>query len=83
MEEKLNKILEELTCEEKDLLYRKLWYNYVLQDAQDVIENYLDIDVEKSNEMAKEVARKYVYEAEYDCNLSYWTNIEELIKLIK
>lgn len=79
MNEKLNKILESLSYEEKDLLYRKLWYDYVLEDVKEVIEDS-DISIKNPDKIAKEIARKYVYDGDYDCELSYWNNIEILLQ---
>lgn len=79
MNEKLNKILESLSYEEKDLLYRKLWYNYVLEDVQEVIENS-DISINNPDAIANVVAKKYVYDGDYDCEKTYWDNIEYLLQ---
>ena len=73
MNTKLTNILNSLSTSEKDELYRALWLEYVKED----IRNY----DESLDEGAVEViASRYVYDVDYDCNLSYWDNIENLIE---
>lgn len=64
---------------DKDYAYRVLWKEYVIKDVKDVMErddefssmNEGDIDI---------VADRFVFEGEYDCNRSYWDNIESLCR---
>lgn len=76
IEQKINTILKDLTEEEKDAIYRKLWYNHVLEDVYSFAN---DEDIEITDDIAENVAYRYVYEGDYDCNLSYWSNIKNLI----
>lgn len=73
MNTKLTNILNSLSALEKDELYRALWLEYVKED----IRNY---DESLDESMVEVVASRYVYDGDYDCNLSYWDNIENLIK---
>ncbi len=41
--------------------------------------DYLDEDQYLSDDRIENIANRYVYEGRYDCNLSYWQNIENLI----
>lgn len=47
--------------------------------ADDVRSHALDLDVELSEGEVDYVVQRYVLDGEYDCNLSYWQNIENLI----
>lgn len=77
---KVKTLLASLSAEEKDMVYRKLWYEHVLEDALSFM---TENDHEVSEEVAKEVATRYVYDGRYDCNDSYWTNIKLLIEEVE
>lgn len=74
-------IVKSLSDVDKDRLYRRLWLDYVIADVIDFCENndipYTDED------FPDKVARRYVYDNKYDCNLSYWTNIENLVETVR
>lgn len=67
-----DKIINSLSPVQKDLIYRKLWYDHVLEDVDSTFENITD-------DIKEEVARRYVYDGDYDCNLSYWNNLQVLV----
>lgn len=70
-------LYEALTAEQKDYLYRMAWYENVFED---VTGRLLDRDITDEDDAIKStVAHRYVYEGDYDCNLSYWDNIDNLI----
>lgn len=84
MNERLEKIMHALKADEKDMLYRHLWKQYVLEDMHSFIEilnfeGFLECDVE--DEILDYAANLYVYEGEYDCNLTYWDNIGNVIEM--
>ena len=60
----------------KDQIYRHLWKQHV---AEDVASHMKDMGVELTEDEIDFVAYRYVYEGEYDCNISYWENIENNI----
>ena len=73
--------IDALTPAEQDEVYRYLWFQHVKEDVETHSEN---IDFKKhgikfDDKEITTVAEKYVYDGEYDCNLSYWDNIENLI----
>ena len=68
----INKFLLILNDQLKDEIYRKLWKEYVKEDIIQ-FNNKLD------EELIDLIANAYVYDGEYDCNFSYWDNIENLI----
>ncbi len=63
-------------------LYRLQLYKYTLDDVYCQIEEderFSDISEEDFDRIAESCARRYAYEGDYDCNLSYWDNIQGLI----
>lgn len=76
-EELLKKLhFDELSYEEKDAIYRAVWLNHVKNDIKAFIK---DEDVALTEDQIDHIARLYVYDGEYDCNLSYWDNLSNLI----
>lgn len=74
--EKLPEILMRLLPSmEKDAFYRKIWAESIMEDVKSFDSNK---DIKISNSKAKEIAEAYV-NSKYDCNLSYWDNIQNLI----
>ena len=80
--EKLKKLVDGLDSNEKDALYRYLWAEHVGNDVwYEISENFEeDVPPEKVEAVVEDVVSKYVYDCEYDCNLSYWDNIHNLTK---
>ena len=72
-------LLDEQSSYEKDQLYRKLWLSYVMEDIQSHAE---DIDAELTEDQIARAADIYVYHGKYDCNITYWDNIENLINMV-
>ena len=73
LESKIN----ELSEIEKDKIYRMVWAERV---TEDILSHAEDIGVEISKEDAEILAESYACDGEYDCNLSYWNNIENLME---
>ena len=69
--------INELSAIEKDKIYRMVWAEHV---TDDILSHAEDIGVEISEEDAEILAESYVCDGEYDCNLSYWDNIENLME---
>ena len=74
-------IIPNLSAVQKDDLYRTVWYEHVLEDAESRLSENPNApeDEDEFNAVCSEVASKYVYNGDYDCNLSYWDNINSLI----
>ncbi len=75
--------LASLTADEQDKVYRYLWKERVVEDARSVIEEYIFYSLlskEDVERIADEAADRYVYNGDYDCNLSYWDNISNLVR---
>ena len=60
----------------RDKIYREVWKEHVMEDIRSHAE---DMEVELSNDDIEDIAERYVYNGDYECNLSYWQNIENLI----
>lgn len=72
----MEELLDFLTGQQKDTLYRKLWYGHVCNDICTRLE---ETEKELTDAQIDYAARQYVYEGDYDCNCSYWTNIDNVI----
>lgn len=74
-------IILNLSATQKDDLYRTFWYEHVLEDVEKKLSENPDVpkDEEEFASVCQEVANRYVYNGDYDCNLSYWNNINSLI----
>ena len=77
MEEKINKLIESLSSAEKDLLYRKLWVKYVEEDVEGLM---TELGITSDHNLTNRVATRYAFNGDYDCELSYWANLENLIE---
>lgn len=74
-----NKI-DNLSAVEKDDVYRYLWSKHVKEDVESLCE---DMDIVLTEDQTEIIVERYVYNGDYDCNLPYWTNIENLIRECK
>lgn len=70
-------IVSELTTKKKDEVYRIIWKEYI---KEDIILQAEELGVKLNNDVVDIIANSYVYEGDYDCNLTYWDNIENLIE---
>lgn len=76
-DEEIHKMIDSLSPYEQDRIYRYLWGQHV---REDVISHAESIDVELDDEVIDIIVDRYVEQGDYDCNLNYWTNIENLIE---
>ena len=84
--EKAAELINKMEYAVKDNVYRILWKERVKEDVEQQIEE-MDIDNRYSRKFSDEeiagiidtAAERYVFGGDYDCNLSYWDNIENLI----
>ena len=69
----VQRILDKLKSNEKDELYRALWFEYVKKDAiVFASSNHININAQ----LADVVAKNLVFQSEYDFDKSYWDNIK-------
>ncbi len=80
MDQKLKDLVASLTDAEKDALYRYLWADYIREDVAGYCE---ENDICYDDDLIDAVVELYVYQGEYDCELSYWNNIDMLIRKVK
>lgn len=80
-ENDLEKLAENLDFKTSDNLYRILHMPYVKEDVEQMIKD-LEIDTSAYNLecFIDDCASRYVYDGDYDCNLSYWQNLENIIR---
>ncbi len=73
---------ETMNAEEKDAIYRYLWREHVEKDVRSQLDQNPRLERlsdEEYENLIKSVATRYVYDCRYDCNLSYWDNLDNLI----
>lgn len=78
-EQKVMDILATWSETEKNIAYHQLWLPHVIEDISSYMEEYLETDQYLTNDEIVHAARRYVYDGRYDCNLSYWQNLENLM----
>ena len=63
----------------RDKIYREVWKEHVMEDIREFLK---DNDMKLDDEHIDKAATLYVMHGKYDCNLSYWSNIENVIKSV-
>lgn len=76
-DEELHKMIDSLSSYEQDRIYRYLWGQHV---REDVISHAENIGIGLDDGIIDTIVDRYVERGDYDCNLDYWTNIENLIE---
>ena len=71
--------IDALTYEEQDDVYRYLWSQHVREDVES---HANDIDADLTEEEIDKIVEMYVYQGKYECNIDYWSNIENLIDYV-
>ena len=69
-----------MTDTQKDDIYRMVWSDYVEEDVRRVLDEREDLTEEERDAIIEDVVNDYVYNGDYDCTLSYWDNINNLIE---
>ena len=69
----VQRILDKLKSNEKDELYRALWFEHIKKDViVFASSNHININAQ----LADAVAKNLVFQSEYDFGKSYWDNIK-------
>ena len=76
-DEDIHKMIDSLSSYEQDRIYRYLWSQHV---REDVISHAENIGIGLDDGIIDTIVDRYVEHGDYDCNLDYWTNIENLIE---
>jgi len=78
-----SEIFDKMTEKQKDDIYRKVWFGHVIEDAKGIMMGAVRYNIPEEDEqfesLAECIAKDFVYEGEYDCNISYWDNIYNLL----
>lgn len=72
-----------MTEQQKDDIYRMVWFGHVAEDATHYIKDMYsedEIPEEDIESISEDVANAYVCNGKYDCNCSYWDNIDALVE---
>lgn len=79
-----NEFVLNLTTEEKDAVYRRLWADHVRYDVEQYLhemdEDFSGYGADDFKNLIDAVTDRYVYEGDYDCDMCYWSNLESIIK---
>ena len=75
----IKKQIDSWSASEKDQAYRYLWIPHVIEDIETYMTDYLEEGDSLTQDEIHFIAHQYVYEGRYDCNNSYWQNLEALI----
>ncbi|MBO5435958.1 hypothetical protein J6A31_09200 [bacterium] len=70
--------IETLDSITKDAIYRRLWLPHVIEDITSHLETRGELEDFDENDIIV-MAKQYVYDGDYDCELGYWDNIDNLI----
>jgi hypothetical protein len=76
------KVIEGLNPNVADAVYRLLWKEHVIKDVKTQLEQderSEHMSEESYDALASQCAERYCMQTDYDCNLDYWTNIQNLI----
>lgn len=76
-EDDIHDLLDNTAYAAKDEIYRYLWSQHVKEDVESHAE---EIGVDLDEGEIDVIVDRYVYQGDYDCNLNYWQNIENLIE---
>jgi hypothetical protein len=76
--EKFDELLTELNHSTLDHIYRMLWADHVKEDVISRIEDNFSW-LKYSDEDIEECAKRYAFNSDYDCNRTYWDNIDAII----
>lgn len=81
LSKKTKDIIKNIPADELDNVYRFVQFNYI---KDDIVSHLEDMDnIELTDEQIDMAAELYAYDGKYDCNLSYWNNIENLIHRVR
>lgn len=82
--QKAEELLAKLEYKERDTLYRLLWAESVRENVESVLEGSAgewtrEFSDEDYEDIVSDIADQYV-SGNYDCNLNYWDNLDNLIQ---
>lgn len=72
-----SELFSKMNDSQRDDIYRMVLSDYTREDVVAFMEEHFG---ELQEEVVHRVVNEYVYNGNYDCNLSYWDNIKNLIE---
>lgn len=72
-------LLDLLNYDQKDYIYRKVWAEHVSEDVRSLCKDE-GYDEVYTPDIAEQIAYRYAFEGDYDCNLPYWQNLKNLFE---
>ena len=81
LRQKAEDMIKEMDPALSDTIYRLVWKGHVEEDVASWLEDderIEDLSDEELKGLVDAVAERHVY-GDYDCNLSYWQNLDNLI----
>ncbi len=74
-------LISSLTDSEIEVVYRHRLFQHTKADVLSRIEEYhTEMSEENADSIAEAVAERWVKDGDYDCGLSYWDNIDNLVE---
>lgn len=83
MKTEIKQFIDNCSNQDKDDIYRYLWSDHIREDVRSRLNEDENISDAHSDDIVEMVVEAYVYNGDYDCDLSYWSNIETLISQAK
>ena len=74
VDEKTRAAIDGMTTLEKDQMYRGLWFEFVCEDLYQLCE-----DKHITDDDISRIAKKYVYDCDYDCEIPYYDQLYALL----
>lgn len=71
-----NEIIDILSPSQLEYIYSEVRIQHV---AEDIKARLIDLSLSMTQDDIEDAARRYVENGDYDCNLDYWSNIDNLI----
>ena len=76
-----SELFDEMNEYQKDMIYRMVKADFISEDTKYRIDDFgLEMSDEEKENLAIDVANRWVYDGKYDCDLSYWDNIDNLLR---
>lgn len=77
-----SEIYANLSYSQRDDIYRMKLKEHVEEDVKSRLSEHFDarLSADEEESLISEIANTWVYDGDYDCELSYWDNIDNLIK---
>ena len=75
-EDQIGELIHGLPHYTRDVIYCDIWFHHVKDDIESQLQQS---EITLTEDEINHCARRYVYDFDYDCAVSYWNNIHRLI----